>query len=131
MAVRLVQGTLAGSGGGTGERDAGLLGRISTMRESIAISEIFGPTVQGEGPLIGQPTVFVRTGGCDYRCVWCDTLYAVLPEHRSEWVLMKPTEIERRIDELASTIRFWSLYQAAIRPCSRWRRSLNSVTPKG
>jgi len=64
------------------------------MRESIAISEIFGPTVQGEGPLIGQPTVFVRTGGCDYRCVWCDTLYAVLPEHRSEWVLMKPTEIE-------------------------------------
>jgi len=72
------------------------------MRESIAISEIFGPTVQGEGPLIGQPTVFVRTGGCDYRCVWCDTLYAVLPEHRSEWVLMTPTEIERRIDELAS-----------------------------
>src|SRR5262249_42610917 len=101
MAVRLVQGTLAGSGGGTGERDAGLLGRISTMRESIPISEIFGPTVQGEGPLIGRPTVFVRTGGCDYRCVWCDTLYAVLPEHRSEWVLMAPTEIARRIDELA------------------------------
>jgi len=71
------------------------------MRESIPISEIFGPTVQGEGPLIGRPTVFVRTGGCDYRCVWCDTLYAVLPEHRSEWVLMTPTEIERRIDELA------------------------------
>ena len=71
------------------------------MRESIPISEIFGPTVQGEGPLIGRPTVFVRTGGCDYRCVWCDTLYAVLPEHRGEWVLMTPTEIERRIDELA------------------------------
>jgi 7-carboxy-7-deazaguanine synthase len=52
------------------------------MKESILISEIFGPTVQGEGPLVGRPTVFVRTGGCDYRCAWCDTLYAVLPEHR-------------------------------------------------
>jgi len=101
MAVRLVQGALAGGGSCTGERDAQLLGRISTMRKSILISEIFGPTVQGEGPLIGRPTVFVRTGGCDYRCAWCDTLYAVLPEHRGEWRLMAPAEIERRIEELA------------------------------
>src|SRR5262249_53931375 len=101
MAVRLVQGALAGGGSGARERDAGHLGRISTMRESIPISEIFGPTVQGEGPLVGRPTIFVRTGGCDYRCAWCDTLYAVLPEHRSEWKLMTPTEIERRSDELA------------------------------
>ena len=34
----------------------------------IRVSEIFGPTIQGEGVLIGLPTVFVRTGGCDYRC---------------------------------------------------------------
>jgi 7-carboxy-7-deazaguanine synthase len=72
------------------------------MKESILISEIFGPTVQGEGPLVGRPTVFVRTGGCDYRCAWCDTLYAVLPEHRREWILMTPAEIGRRIDDLAS-----------------------------
>jgi len=72
------------------------------MRESVVISEIFGPTVQGEGPLVGRPTVFVRTGGCDYRCIWCDTLYAVLPEHRGEWVLMTPAEIMARIDKLAS-----------------------------
>lgn len=32
------------------------------MKKRIRISEIFGPTVQGEGPLIGRPTVFVRTG---------------------------------------------------------------------
>lgn len=38
---------------------------------SILISEIFGPTIQGEGALIGRPTVFVRTGGCDFRCRWC------------------------------------------------------------
>jgi len=51
------------------------------MTELVRISEIFGPTIQGEGPLIGRPTVFVRTAGCDYRCARCDTLYAVLPEY--------------------------------------------------
>lgn len=71
------------------------------MTARIRISEIFGPTVQGEGPLIGRPTVFVRTGGCDYRCAWCDTLYAVLPEYRDQWTLMTPTDVMRRVDELA------------------------------
>jgi 7-carboxy-7-deazaguanine synthase len=66
----------------------------------IRISEIFGPTVQGEGPLIGKPTVFVRTGGCDYRCVWCDTLYAVLPEYSSKWAPMTSVEILDRVKEL-------------------------------
>src|SRR5215475_9347205 len=72
------------------------------MTETIPISEIFGPTVQGEGPLIGRPSVFVRTGGCDYRCAWCDTLYAVLPTYRNEWVPMTAAEILSRVDELAS-----------------------------
>lgn len=42
-------------------------------RNKIAVSEVFGPTVQGEGAVIGKPTVFVRTGGCDYRCSWSVT----------------------------------------------------------
>jgi 7-carboxy-7-deazaguanine synthase len=72
------------------------------MSEPIRISEIFGPTIQGEGPLIGRPTVFVRTAGCDYRCNWCDTLYAVLPKHHDEWLSMSPADIIARVDELAS-----------------------------
>ena len=48
----------------------------------IRVSEIFGPTVQGEGPQIGCPTYFIRTGGCDYRCSWCDTPYAVFSDYR-------------------------------------------------
>lgn len=72
------------------------------MTQTIAISEIFGPTVQGEGPLIGRPSVFVRTGGCDYRCRWCDTLYAVLPEHRDEWAPLTADEIVARIDALTA-----------------------------
>lgn len=71
------------------------------MTACIRISEIFGPTIQGEGPLIGRPSIFVRTGGCDYRCNWCDTLYAVLPEYRDEWTPMSPPEIMARVNELA------------------------------
>jgi 7-carboxy-7-deazaguanine synthase len=41
----------------------------------IPVLEIFGPTVQGEGMVIGQKTMFVRTAGCDYSCAWCDSAF--------------------------------------------------------
>lgn len=66
------------------------------MTKPIPVSEIF-PAVQGEGPLLGHPTVFVRTGGCDYRCLWCDSLHAVLPDHKAEWTPMMPGEIMARV----------------------------------
>ncbi|MBL4804897.1 MAG: 7-carboxy-7-deazaguanine synthase QueE [Alphaproteobacteria bacterium] len=69
----------------------------------IRISEIFGPTIQGEGALIGQPTVFVRTGGCDYRCSWCDTLHAVDSEFRHEWKPMSTEDILKEIEKLSSS----------------------------
>ena len=39
------------------------------------VSEIFR-SLQGEGVLIGTPTVFIRTVGCNLECSWCDTEYA-------------------------------------------------------
>ncbi|MEF3305407.1 7-carboxy-7-deazaguanine synthase QueE [Paenibacillus sp. GYB003] len=41
----------------------------------IPVIEIFGPTVQGEGMVIGRKTMFVRTAGCDYSCAWCDSAF--------------------------------------------------------
>jgi 7-carboxy-7-deazaguanine synthase len=40
----------------------------------LKISEIFY-SIQGEGTLLGVPSVFVRTSGCNLRCSWCDTPY--------------------------------------------------------
>ena len=42
---------------------------------SIPVLEIFGPTIQGEGMVVGRKTMFVRTAGCDYRCSWCDSAF--------------------------------------------------------
>lgn len=67
----------------------------------VSISEIFGPVIQGEGPLIGRQTVFVRTGGCDSRCSWCDTPYAVLPEHAATWTMRSPSSVVAEVVSLS------------------------------
>lgn len=41
----------------------------------IPVMEVFGPTIQGEGMVMGQKTMFVRTAGCDYSCSWCDSKF--------------------------------------------------------
>jgi 7-carboxy-7-deazaguanine synthase len=74
---------------------------MNTLRKAeIRVSEIFGPTIQGEGAVIGLPTVFVRTGGCDFRCTWCDSMHAVDPKYRAEWKPMWPAAILERVAEL-------------------------------
>lgn len=84
----------AGLNGGDPEKEG-------AMTDTIRISEIFGPTIQGEGALIGQPTIFVRTGGCDYRCSWCDTLHAVDSAYRDTWTPMSANDIFEKVQHLS------------------------------
>jgi hypothetical protein len=57
------------------------------------ISELFY-SIQGEGTLVGVPSVFVRTSGCNLRCGWCDTPYA-------SW---KPEGSERSVEEVLAEV---------------------------
>jgi 7-carboxy-7-deazaguanine synthase len=45
------------------------------VSDTLPISEIFGPTIQGEGPSAGQRCAFIRLGGCNLTCAKCDTPY--------------------------------------------------------
>lgn len=57
--------------------------------KKVPLVEMFGPTVQGEGTVIGQQTYFLRFGLCDYKCKMCDSMHAVNPamvKANSQWL---------------------------------------------
>ncbi|NIU01118.1 MAG: 7-carboxy-7-deazaguanine synthase QueE [Nitrosopumilaceae archaeon] len=68
--------------------------------KKVLVSEIFGPVIQGEGPVVGRPTIFLRTFGCDSYCRVCDTLYAVDPKREDA------TYHQMTIKEIIDKIKF-------------------------
>lgn len=44
--------------------------------DTLRVSEVFGPTIQGEGPNLGRRCGFVRLSGCNLTCQACDTSYS-------------------------------------------------------
>ena len=72
-----------------------------SKKGKLPVTELFGPTIQGEGMMTGTLSHFVRTGGCGLRCSWCDSLGSVLPDEvkkNSQWVT--PSEIIQAIQKL-------------------------------
>ena len=42
---------------------------------TLKVNEVFGPTIQGEGPSTGRHCLFIRLSQCNLHCTWCDTPY--------------------------------------------------------
>jgi len=59
------------------------------------IIEIY-KSLQGESSYAGLPCVFVRTAGCNLRCVWCDSEYTFTGGQR-----MTLDEVEREVRRLS------------------------------
>ncbi len=81
----------------------------------LEINEIFGPTIQGEGKLVGTPSIFIRVGKCNFRCEGfnveyetpsgikkcsCDSFYAVDPAFKEQWHTMSSSDIIKKVDKL-------------------------------
>ncbi|CAM4264173.1 7-carboxy-7-deazaguanine synthase QueE [Lacicoccus alkaliphilus] len=67
----------------------------------VPVLEIFGPTFQGEGAVIGQKTMFVRTAGCDYQCSWCDSKFTWDGSQQENIRMMTADDIFASLDALA------------------------------
>lgn len=73
----------------------------SPNMSKIPVLEIFGPTIQGEGRVIGRKTMFVRTAGCDYRCSWCDSSFTWDGSAKEDIRMMTAEEIYDSLYEIA------------------------------
>jgi 7-carboxy-7-deazaguanine synthase len=66
----------------------------------IPVMEIFGPTIQGEGMVVGQKTMFVRTAGCDYSCSWCDSAFTWDGSGKDDINMLEAEEIWSELKKL-------------------------------
>ena len=115
------------------------------------ISEIFY-SVQGEGTLVGVPSVFVRSSGCNLRCRWCDTPYAswkpegtemsieailqAVNEHPTRFVVvtggepMVAKEMPRLLQQLREAGKHITIESAGTIPPEGVACDLASISPK-
>ncbi len=86
----------------------------------LEVNEIFGPTIQGEGKLVGNPSIFIRFGKCNFKCEGfaveyetpsgikkcsCDSYYAVDPAFKDQWHQMSADTIIQEVKKLEPTYK--------------------------
>lgn len=66
------------------------------------ISEIF-LSIEGEGIRAGYPAIFIRTYGCNLRCSYCDSMYAL---EGGDYIDMTLADIMRRVRQYKGVTRY-------------------------
>lgn len=59
----------------------------------LPVVSIDGPVVYGDVNLIGTRVIVLALWGCDYRCIWCNRIEAVLPEYHKHITQMSVSQI--------------------------------------
>ena len=103
-------------------------------------------SLSGEGIHTGIPTIFIRLQGCNLRCTWCDTKYALEPEGgkfmdiptiltevesfkpKPKWILItggEPLMQEDKLAELTEKLKYRGYFveietNGSINPPSWW-----------
>jgi len=76
---------------------------------SLKVNTIFY-SIQGEGPLVGKPALFIRLSGCNLKCSWCDTNYTKYEE-------LDLSVISERVHEVRSRTPFGLVVITGGEPC--------------
>ncbi|SLG40134.1 7-carboxy-7-deazaguanine synthase [Mycobacteroides abscessus subsp. abscessus] len=103
------------------------------MTGALPLSEQFAGTIQGEGPYAGRACQFIRLGGCNLSCSWCDTPYT-WDERRFDLARENPAVyvdeiIERAEPNLMMVISGGEPLMHQRKPA--WERLLRGLRDKG
>lgn len=71
-----------------------------SSKKTLFTTELFA-SLQGEGPKLGTPSIFLRLGLCNLQCTWCDTPYTWkegmmdCKKRSVEWIIKKINQLRR------------------------------------
>lgn len=86
------------------------------MSNIIPVVEIFGPTLQGEGPNAGARCIFVRVKGCDFKCDFCDSKFT-WNDHSSTYQEYDPTILGQHLNGLCKKFNCNRIVLTGGNPC--------------